>query len=187
MTQQTPDLSHVPNDKKDIINMAFSLSIHVLRAFYMELLDNIKNHPNINDIKGRLDELMPVLEPGGFRVVLNGSEYSLKFQQCKSDYDLNKEINKIPNLGKMDESDKQKFIREIDIAASSVPCVHSKYMTRDDFKLLLKDIFDIFDREFSLEKADKLKDLSLKVNEHQRTYQIIDPDGIRFGLHVNKL
>lgn len=187
MLQQAPDLSQVSDDKKDIINMGFSMSIHVLRSFYEELLDKIKTHSGTQKLKDKLDELMPPLEPGGFRIAHENKEYSLMFQKCKADYDLNREVNKIPNLISLSDLDKQKILKEIDIAVSSVPCVYNKYMGRDDFKQLLKDMFDIFDEEFSAEVADEYKDVALKMNQHQRTYQVIEPNGVKFGLHVNKL
>lgn len=187
MLQQPPNLSEVSKDKIDIMNMTFSMSIHILRAFFLELLDKIKDHPNVNKFKKRLDVIMPQLDPGGFRLTFNNKVYSLMYQQCDQDYDLNNQINKIPNLNKLNEGDVQKLIKEIDIAASSVPCVHQKYVKRDDFMKLLGDVFNALDQTLSQEDSDAHKDYTLKIDQYNRTYQMNEPDGIKFGLYVNVL
>lgn len=187
------DLKDIPKDKQELLTLGFSLSVHVLRSFYYEIINRLKfideaKHDKVKEFEKRLDEMLPILEPGGFHIHLNKKEYSMLYKPIKdiNKYDLNLEINKIPNLGKLPEEDKQKILKEIDICASSIPSVNNQLIRRKDFQKLIKDIFDIFDDTLPKEKADEQKDIDLKVMENQRIYYIYE-NGVHFGIHIDSL
>ena len=187
------DLKDIPKDKRELLTLGFSLSVHVLRSFYFEIINKLKfmdqtPHDRIENFSKRLDELLPIVEPGGFHIHLHGKDYSMIYKPIKdiNKYDLNNEVNKIPNLGKLSDEEKQKFIKEIDICASSIPSVNNKLIERKDFQGLIKDIFDVLDDTLPIEEADKQKDIDLKVIDTQRVYYIYE-NGLYFGIHIDKI
>lgn len=187
------DLKDIPKDKQEILILGFSLSVHVLRGLYLEVIDKLKfidmaPHDCVGKFKMRLDTILPIVEPGGFRIHLNNKNYSMMYKKIPDikQYNLDTEINKIPNLGRLSDLDKQNFIKEIDICASSVSSVNTQLMKRKDFQKLIKDIFDIFDDTLPQNEADKCKDIGLKIIDNQRVYHIYE-DGIYFGIFIDTL
>jgi hypothetical protein len=184
------NLKQVDKNKQVILTLGFSLSVHVLRSFYYELISKIKTHPKYKEFTERLDEILPVIEPGGFHIHLCGKDYSMMYKPCKDieQYDLNKEVNKIPNLNKLSSSETEQFVKEIDICASSISSINGELTKKKKFKSLIKDIFDTFDTHYSSDEADKHKDINLKLEEHQRTYHMSeDKDALHFGIHIEPI
>ena len=182
--QEIPNLDNVSPRRKDFLNIGFAISIHVLRAFYTELINKCKNKKE--DFIKELDEHMPEIEHAGSRLCLNNKEYSLIFKKCSEDYDLNREINKVPNLGRLSPKEKETLIKQIDVTVSSVWCVNKKYTEKKEFLLFLKNIFDELDNSYKSEESDKIKDIELKIDQFQRTYRMSeDKNSLRYGIHVD--
>ena len=182
------DLSSIPEDKKDIFILGFSRAVHVLRAFYFELIDKCSDN-KICDFKSEFDSILPETTPGGTKITLNEKNYMIMYKEIDyKNYNLDTELAKIEGIHGMSPIEKSNFLREVDILASAIPSVNSKLLEMTKFQLLIKKIFNNFDEKYDQVISDSYKDITLKISENQRFYTMDEThdNGIVFGIVVDQ-
>jgi len=186
MDKQPIDLSNAPDDKKDILILGFTIAVPVLREFYKELIGKLPKDKQ-KEFNKKLDEVMPDIERGGFKVTLLEKDYKLIYKKIDDykKYNLDNELAKIDGLFDLCPADKQLFLRELDIMSSAIPSVNSKYSENKVFRKFIKGILDEIDNNYNKEEAEKLKDIDLRINDSHRFYHMNDDDdALVYGIFI---
>ena len=188
MSVSLPQPNDIPKDKQEILTLGFSLSVHVLRTFYLDLLDKITDLDKRKTLNLAFNELLPEVEPGGFLIRLGVDQYKMMYMPISNlaKYNLDDEINKIPNLGSLSDYDKNNLKKEIDICASSIPSINQQLIRQKEFIIWIKNIFDEFDLIYEPSLSDNYKDIDLKIISNQRIYHMAE-NGPYFGIFIQKL
>jgi hypothetical protein len=161
--------------RKEFFASLVGLGIPTLRELYLEIIGKVLDTKIRKELLKEFNEkVLPPLEAGGKRVMFDKKTYFMQLKQVGMDYDLDKEMAKIPTEG-MTEENKVLLLGERDIVISA-PLNFNKMVWTNSKEFIVRLLE-------ALPEDDEIRDIELKLSEDTSKIFIYH-DGIKYGLCV---
>ena len=168
-------MTDLDDKRKEFFMAMMGVGIHVLRTLYLEVISKIEDKNKMEALKNEFNaKILQPLDPSGKRVMFQGKVYYMLLQPVKSDYNLDKEIAKIPQ-DNLTEENKVLLKAERDVVISCP--LNFNRMVLSNSPDFIEKLID------SLPEDEYIRDFQLKLDEHESTIFMYDK-GIKFGLVV---
>ena len=161
--------------RKEFFAAMVGVGIPTLRDLYHEIIDKIVDKKVRKELLTEFDEkVLPPTEAGGKRIMFGKKTYYMQLKQVGMDYNLDKEMAKIPTGG-MSEDNKRLLQNERDVVISA-PLNFNRIVWENSKEFVIRLLE-------ALPEDDNTRDLQLKLSEDTSKIFIYH-DGIKFGLKV---
>tara|TARA_B110000908_G_scaffold53834_1_gene65616 strand:- start:11301 stop:11822 length:522 start_codon:yes stop_codon:yes gene_type:complete len=163
--------------RKEFFAAMIGVGVPTLRDLYHEIISKVQNNKTRSDLLDEFNgKILPPLEAGGKRVMINKKTYYMRLLPVGNDYDLNKEMAKIPT-NDMTEENKLLLNNERDVVISAP--LNFNRVVWDNSKDFVVQLLE------ALPEDDIVRDIQLKLSEDTSKIFIYE-DGIKFGLCVTE-
>lgn len=160
--------------KKEFLQMVEAVGSPVVRQLLLEVIDNVKNKTKRNELKQKLDEILPARPLATRNIVFGSKRYFLVFKPCVSieDYSIEAELEKVKSV--IPEEKHEYFMNEVSITLSVIPNIYQRLMdTNTEFATKLESNL-----------PDDKKDIFTNLIEHKTSTVCMYESGLHFAMYV---